>query len=98
MRSPKDQAAILVAILFMISIAGCGVKKDLATGSVWEITQTTNLDKLTIAEGSGIKAPEGYSVSLTVDGVETPIEPGSYKGNIVLTLTKEIPVQSQNRT
>jgi hypothetical protein len=98
MRSPKDQATILVAILFMISIAGCGGKKDLATGSVWEITQTTNLDKLTIAEGAGIKAPEGYSVSLTVDGVETPIEPGSYKGNIVLTMTKEIPVQYQNRT
>jgi hypothetical protein len=90
--------AIGVAIILMISFAGCGEKKDLAAGSTWDIAQTTKLDKLTIAEGASIKAPEGYSVTLTVDGVETPVAPGSYKGDIVLTLTKEIPVQYQNRT
>jgi hypothetical protein len=97
-RSVETLAVITIAIMLIVFFAGCSVKKDLASGSSWDIAQTTKLTRLTIAVGASIKAPEGYSVTLTVDGVETPIEPGAYKGDIVLTLTKEIPVQYQNRT
>jgi len=81
-------AALCVSMMLMASFAGCGSSKNLAADSTWEVTETTNLDKLTIADGAAVKAPEGYSVTMTVDGVETPIAAGSYKGKIVLTKTE----------
>lgn len=65
-------------------------------GSNWVVSTTTKLAVLTIGEGANITAPEGYSVTLTVNGVETAIEAGTYKGNIVLTVTKNIVVQYGN--
>lgn len=87
---------LCAAVILMLSFMGCG--KSLNVSAAQEITETTSLARLTIAEGATIAAPEGYSVTLTVDGVETPIEKGVYKGDVVLTLTEEIPVQYQNRT
>jgi hypothetical protein len=66
--------------------------KNVAAGSSWVVESTTNLTGLTVGNGATIKAPEGKLVTLTVDGVETPIEAKSYKGNVVLTITKDIPV------
>ena len=76
-------------IMLMMPLAGCGTNKNVASGSSWEVTETANLDKLTIAEGAAITAPKGYSVTMTVDGVETGIKPGIYKGKIVITKTEE---------
>jgi len=78
------------ATVLITALAACGSSKKLDAGSTWEVAQTTRLGTLTIAEGAAIKAPEGYSVTMTVDGVETGIEVGSYKGDITLTVTKEI--------
>jgi hypothetical protein len=79
-------------------VAFAAEAKNLNAGMTWVVDKTTSLSSLTIASGASIKAPEGYSVTLTVDGVETPIGPGEFKGNVVLTLTKEIPVKYQSRT
>ena len=84
----KTLVTISVASILMMPLAGCGTKKNLEAGTVWEITETTKLAGLTIGEGASIKAPEGYSVTMTVDGVETGILPGTYKGDIVLTKTE----------
>jgi hypothetical protein len=73
------------AAMLMMFLAGCGAKKNLEAGSTWEISETTKLSELSVADGAAIKAPEGYTVTMTVDGVETRIVPGTYKGNIVLT-------------
>ena len=75
-----------------------GMKVSLDKNSSWVVDETSFLTSLTIAEGATITAPEGHSLTLTVDGIETPIQPGTYKGDITLTLTKEIPVVYQNRT
>lgn len=40
----------------------------------------------TIAEGATIIAPEGKTVTMTVDGVETEMLPGTYRGTVVLTV------------
>ncbi|NTV89665.1 MAG: hypothetical protein HGA22_04795 [Clostridiales bacterium] len=48
---------------------------------------TLELSSLTIAKNSGFSAPKGKNVTMTVDGVETAAEPGTYNGSIVLTLT-----------
>ena len=80
------------AVEHTTAIASANTNKKLNAGEEWVVTSTTNLNSITIAEGSTIKAPEGYSVTLTVDGVGTAIKPGTYNGNIVLTVTKEIKV------
>ena len=56
------------------------------TGSTWTVTGASYLSSLTIGEGSSITAPEGKSVTMTVNGAAKPIKAGSYKGNIVLTV------------
>ncbi len=84
----KTLTALAVASILATSFAGCGKKID--AGSTWEVAQITTLKKLTIVEGAVVKAPEGKDLTMTVDGVETPIKAGSYKGQIVLTPTDEI--------
>ncbi len=72
------------------------MNKIIAGGEDWLVEESTALDTLTIAEGAGIKAPEGKMVTLTVDGVETAAVPGEYK-NAVLTVTEDYqtPVEHQ---
>jgi len=84
----KTLIAASVAIMFVVPFTGCGAKKTVNTGSTWEVTETTRLTGLTIADGASIKAPEGYSITMTVDGVETGINPGTYEGDIMITKTK----------
>jgi hypothetical protein len=65
------------------------------------VEETTRLSKLTLADDATITAPEGYSLTLTVNGVEsgsvlvdthavdTKIAPGTYRGCLVLTVTEQ---------
>jgi hypothetical protein len=56
--------------------------------SKWMVTKTSYLTSLNIAEGAAITAAPCSSVNMTVDGVETVIEPGLYEGDIVITVTE----------
>jgi hypothetical protein len=96
----KTLGTLFVAIVLVLPSAGYGMSKKVESGSTWTVTETTKLTGLTIENGATIKAPEGYSVTLTVDGVETgqvlekwagkdyKFAPGTYKGDIVLTVAK----------
>ncbi|MBP2651729.1 MAG: hypothetical protein H6Q74_2554 [Firmicutes bacterium] len=67
------------------------------------ISETTTLSELIINSGGNLVAPSGYSLTLTVDGVETGQElettngtdtvfvSGEYSGDIVLTVTETNP-------
>jgi hypothetical protein len=61
-------------------------------GETLTVTETTCLRQLSIADDAIVTAEEGYSLTLTVNGVETPIAPGEYRGKVVLTPTEEIVV------
>jgi hypothetical protein len=76
--------------------ASAATEKILAAGTAWDVNETTSLTSLTVGKDAVIKASEGRSITMTVDGVETTIKAGNYKGNIKLTITKEIKVQFQN--
>lgn len=89
----KNWAAICIAIMLIMSFTGCGASKNLAAGSSWEVTETTNLDKLTIGKGAAITAPKGFSLTMTVDGIEKPMAAGTYKGKIVITKAEENPIK-----
>jgi len=57
------------------------------------VAQTTSYTSLDIAKGQVPSAPDGKLLTLTVDGVELPLAPGHYTGDVVLTVTDDIPVQ-----
>ena len=81
-------AAIMV--MMPAVFAEAAASKKVEADSTWVVKDTTKLTSLTIERRAAIKAPEGYCVTMTVDGVGIPIKFGSYKGKIVLTVTKEI--------
>jgi hypothetical protein len=56
--------------------------------STWTVTGTSYLTSLSLGAGSEIKAPQGSKLTMTVDGNPKAISPGSYKGSIVISLTK----------
>ena len=54
-------------------------------GGVWEVTGESLLDSLTLANGQ-IVGDMGKTVVMTVNGRPTAIKPGSYEGDIVISL------------
>jgi len=56
------------------------------------IESTQKINSLIIDEGASLVAPEGSQLTLSVDGVGTPIVPGTYEGNVVLTPTQNYTV------
>lgn len=62
-----------------------GVVLSLDKDSVWTVTGTSYLTSLTLAEGARVNAPQGKALTMLVDGVETPIAPGTYQGKISLS-------------
>lgn len=84
-------------------LTACGGDDDTNTASAaelsveadssYQIAETTSLSSLTLATGASLATADGYSLTLTVDGVETPIEADSrYSGDVVLTQTSKIAI------
>lgn len=75
-----------------------GTRISVGSGETYEVSATTRVSELSIADGGKIVAPDGYSLSLTVDGVETGqlltatgatatlVRAGTYRGDVVLTV------------
>ncbi len=95
----------LATLFVAISLAACGgddndsnsgdqtVDLTVDSGSSYEVSETQTVDSLTLSSGSSLTAPDGQSLTLTVDGVETAIEAGaSYSGDVVLTVTDNIEI------
>ncbi len=56
----------------------------------WVVRQTTHLRKLVIAEGGQLEAPPGRTLTLAVNGVGTPLQPGTYAGDVALNVPLEL--------
>lgn len=56
----------------------------LTENAQWTVTEPCYLMSLSLEEGSSITALPGYLVTMTVDGVETPLTAGEYTGEILL--------------
>jgi hypothetical protein len=82
-------AGIGITIILMAPFGGCG-SKVLEPGYTWVVTETTQLESLAIADGASIITPNGYNLTMTVDGIEKQIKPGAYKGIIVLRVTRNV--------
>ncbi|HSI58264.1 MAG TPA: hypothetical protein VLA16_11965 [Ideonella sp.] len=65
-----------------------GMSVSLDASSRWVVSKTSYLTSLTLASGAVVRAPAGKRVTMTVDGVSTPIVAGqSYSGAITLTVS-----------
>jgi hypothetical protein len=74
--------------------------KTIASGETWVVPETTKLAYLKVEPNAVVAAPAGRSLTMTVNGVETGqklsttagvetvIKPGTYRGNIVLTVAE----------
>lgn len=65
-----------------------GLEVSLDGSSKWVVSKTSYLTGLTLAEGAALTAPEGASLSMTVDGKDTPVRAGTYKGAVVLKVSR----------
>ena len=106
----KKIFAALLAALMLLSVAAFadGDSLTVKAGETYTAEETTYLTSLTIEEGGNIVAPEGKSVSLTVNGVETgqaliettgtesAFVAGQWAGDIVLTVTERTATDYQN--
>jgi hypothetical protein len=72
-----------------VKIALAATSRAVNAGTEWVVKETTNLSSLTITEGAAIKAPEGKSLTMTVDGIGKAMRPGIYKGNIIITVADQ---------
>ena len=61
--------------------------KVLAYQSTWLVKETISTHELTICPRAVLTAPEGKFLNLTVNGVGKQIQPGTYKGDVVLSVT-----------
>lgn len=57
------------------------------------ISETTVYNGLVIEQGAELSAPEGKMLTMSVNGVGCAVVPGSYEGEVVLTVTDDIPFQ-----
>jgi hypothetical protein len=85
------------AILLLATAAATAARPEvppLTSGATWTVNQITTVKGLTIPKGAHIVPAAGQSLTMTVDGVETPMAPGTYAGTVVLTPTVEVLVKS----
>ena len=81
-----------------------------ASGETVTISSTTRVSAVTIASGGTLTAPSGYSLTMTVNGVETgqaltatggadtAFTAGSWRGDIVLTVSEAVDITWQSLT
>ena len=60
------------------------------------LAESLLLDSLTIADGAVLTAPAGKCLTLTVNGVTRELEPGTYTGNVALTVSDAVQVDYEN--
>ena len=65
-------------------------KEKIVEKGVWMVKESGALRHLKIAEGASLAAPAGKSLTMTVNGVGTAAKPGSYRGNIFLTVSDQL--------
>jgi len=82
-------AAVLVACADGRTLAKTGVL-SVPAGATQVVEAITTLSQLNVGPGASLVAPEGSSLTLTVNGVSSPITPGSFHGTVVLTPTQDV--------
>ena len=104
MISTHKVKALALALAMTFTVAAHADTKNhvtnaisVAAGKTLVVDTTTAVQSLSIADHGALAAPPGHRLTLTVNGVGTTIAPGTYTGNVVLTVTRDIPVPFMGR-
>jgi len=89
---------LIAALLAHAALAASMLQKTVAPGQHWLVARTTHLSALTVSANATLIAPPGHALTLTVDGVERTLEPGRYRGDIVITVTQAINLEMAQGT
>jgi hypothetical protein len=84
---PTQQTYLLIGQVrnsFGAATGPHGLTVVLNAGSEWAVRTTSYLGTLKLASGAVLRATRGNGIALIVNGVKTPIKPGTYTGQIVL--------------
>lgn len=65
-----------------------GLEVTLGRNARWVVSKTSYLTGLTLADDDSVTAPKGRKVTLMVDGKDTPVRAGTFKGAVVLKVDK----------
>ena len=57
------------------------------SGAALAVAGTSYLTALTISEGAAVVAPNGKTLTMTVNGVKTKVAPGIYKVTLVMAVS-----------
>jgi len=101
---------VIYFFVFLLATASGKPAVDwvIAPDTTKTVDATTQLNNLTIEDNANLIAPDGYTLTLTVDGVETgqvlktwegvdyKFAPGTYQGDIVLTVAEAHQVPWEN--
>ncbi|MBP1627829.1 MAG: hypothetical protein H6Q00_2304 [Holophagaceae bacterium] len=89
----REIGALGTSLSLLFILAACGGSSSSSNSSseatTTTISSTKTLSSLTIGENETLVAPDGKSLTLTVDGVEKNLEPGTYTGDVVLDVTDQ---------
>jgi hypothetical protein len=66
----------------------------LAPGATRTVPKTTRLGELEVGDGATLLAPVGSSLTLVVNGVQRPLQPGHWRGQVTLAVTADVPLRS----
>lgn len=90
-RTPLAVAVILSLGSAVAARADAGDEpRSVAAGSTWTVAETTRVPQLSIADGATVAAAPGHNLTLTVNGIDVPLKPGVYQGDVVLTPTEDV--------
>lgn len=87
-----NRITMLLASSALLTLAA-PLSAQTAIPQTGQIEKTSEFQKLTIAPGQVLIAPDGRQVTLTVDGVEQAATPGTYNGKVIVSVTESIPVK-----
>lgn len=96
-RARRHRVILMAAAVLLWSAApahaASAPTQRIEAGLPWVVERSLALRGLVIEAGAAVMAPPGHSVSMTVNGVETGLRPGEYRGRILLTVTEATPVR-----
>ena len=61
---------------------------------MWVVGESCHFSELTLGPSAQVVPPKGKRLTMTVNGIGTPMEPGTYTGDVVLTITDEFVIRT----
>lgn len=85
--SHPDLYKLVGEFVHTYAATGKGVTVQLDGDSSWVVSKTSYLSRLVLASGARVRAPDGQTLTMTVNGVKQALQAGKhYSGAIVLTV------------